>query len=493
MKPDNLLTSTIFILLMNVLMTGLFAQEWEWTDPLPVSDSISDNRNALLKDVVFNGNYAYMLFWERSEVPGSTSIYCRNIYEMDDPALIVPGENFHCTNPRIINTYLYDNDTLFYLFYESDQNGNSDIYYKIYIIDGFSEPVLFAGSEADESHFRVNNTGVMTWQEGDKIKSAHLYKYNSPFIITDPVTIDSVNCSSPDIILGESFYDSYIAYLKTGNDSTFIFLDYWDGSMPEPQLLTGAAEITSLRAATGTCGDEAPVIGWESIENGVHTVHAMTTNAGEEFISEFRQNSPFNPSMAIYYVPVLFLYESGFLTFTYGSEQENDVYVNTDEFQFSPVIEDYTNLSASPNIESNPVLFQGEFLSYPYRDMCIIWESQLNGHWQLFYTHKEIFCGGSISEQQNTVISGLNIYPNPVYNTCEINYTLSERSPVLIQLFSSDGKQVKLLDNTFQDPGEQSFQLDLRKIFPGNSVTRLYLLNVTAGQHVVSGKIILSR
>jgi hypothetical protein len=295
------------------------------------------------------------------------------------------------------------------------------------------------------------------------------------------------------VSLGYGFYDSYITWLKNEDDSTFVLLDYWNGAMTEPLLMGGAAEITSLRAATGTCGDEAPVISWESIENGVHTVHAMTTDAGEEFISEFQQNFTFNPSMAIYYIPVLFLYESGFLTFTYGTEPENDVYVNAYEYQFSTVIEDYTNLSASPNIESNAVLFQGEFLGYPNRDMFIIWESNRNGHWQLFYTHKAIYCGGGIHEQQNTVISGLSIYPNPVHNTCEINYTLSERSPVLIQLISPDGKQVTLLENTVQDKGEHSFQLDLKKIFPGNPVTSLCLLKVTAGHQVVSGKIIVSR
>jgi hypothetical protein len=217
------------------------------------------------------------------------------------------------------------------------------------------------------------------------------------------------------------------------------------------------------------------------------------TGSGEEYTSFFQQNFPFNPAMAIYYIPVLFLYESGYLTFIYGSEQDNDVYVNTDEFQFSPFIWDYTNLSASSTIESNAVLFQGDFLPYPYRDMFIIWESYRNGHWQLFYTHQEIFCGGGIDEDQNSVISGLTIFPDTAHNIGEINYILSEKSPVSINLFTTDGKQITLLDHKIQDKGEQHFGFDVKKIFPGNSSTSLCLVQVKAGGHVVSVKIILTK
>jgi hypothetical protein len=487
MKPKDLFRAICVVLLTTLSATGLFAQIYGWSDPAPASDSVTDNRNAILKDVLYNGDFTYLLFWERSEDPGSTSIYCRNIYEMDEPFPVVSGQNFHCTNPRIIETS-YDNDTLFYLFYESDQNGNSDIYYTIYTLNGFTEPVLFAGSASDESHFRCNINGFMAWKEGDKIKTARLYRDNSPFTITIPVTLDSSGCSMPDVSLA---YDPhYVVWHKQQNDSSYIMMKYWDGSLPGSILYRSSVDITSLKFAAGSCSDESEVISWENVDNGFHTIHALSLYSNDEFVSFFEQEGLFSPSMAIYYIPVETFYESGILTFIYGSEQDNDVYINEDAYQIPIYIWDYYNFSSSPYLEANPIIFQGKYTDIDNRDMFLIWESSRNEHWQLFFSFTSIYCGGGINEQEMTVISGLNIFPNPVKNACDINYSLSERSTVSIQLCSTNGKQVTLMDQTIQEKGDQVFRFDFERILPGNIFAGVYLIKVQAGNNLVSGKII---
>jgi hypothetical protein len=488
MRLKQILPAFFFVLSAMISVTGVYAQAWDWTAPEPASDSLADNHNAILEEVLYNGNYTYMLFWERSGIPGSTSIFCRDLYAMDEPFQVVNGDQFHCTNPRIINTYFYDDDTLFYLFYESDQNGNSDIYYIVYTLNGFTGPALFTGSDEDESHLRCNESGYMVWQEGDRIKSSQLYKYNSPFYFTEPVTIDNINCGVPDIDVG---YNSYVAYLKQQNDSTYIFLNTWNGSWPESVRLSGADEIASLRFASGTCWDEGGVISWESIDNTIHTIHAMSLYGYNEYLSGFQQAMmAFSPAMAIYYIPVEDFYESGLLTFTYGTDTGNDVYMGNQEYYISPNIDDYFNLSNSLGFKINPVIFQGREVEYPWRDMYVIWEAYRSGYWQLFYSHKWMFCGGGIDEQQSTAISGLNIFPNPVKNTCDISYTLSERSYVSIQLCTPDGKQVTLMEKTMQEKGEQVYKLDFERMLPGNLFAGVYLIKVQAGNNIVSGKII---
>ena len=489
MKPKDFFSVIIFIIQFIMGISGLYAQEW--TEPAAISDSVSDNRNPLLKEVIYNGFFSYMLFWERSADTTSTDIYCRNFYNMDEPFPVVGSENIHCSNPRIISTIYFDNDTLFYLFYETDQNGNSDIYYKIYTYNGFTEPVLFAGSESDETHFRCNDGGAMIWQEGDKIKSARLYKFNSPFIITDPVTVDSVNCSSPDVSIGYSYWDTYFTWLKQENDSTYIYLDNWNGSQSE--RLAGSDEITSLRFASGTCMDEAPVISWENIENDIHTIHAKALFSYDEYISDFQQESAFSPAMTVYYTPVEDFYVSGFLTFIYAVEQNNDVYVNTDDFYISPEIEYYLNISDSPYLEANPAIFQGEFASFPYRDMFLIWESKRNDYWQLFYSFGSMLCAGSVEEQQISPVIDLKIFPNPVSNACDISYVLKEKYPVSILLFSPDGKQVILMNEMVQDKGEQICHLYFDQLFPVNTYSGLYMVKVQVGNGIATQKIIRIR
>jgi hypothetical protein len=408
---------------------------------------------------------------------------------MNEPNEIVTGDGFHCTNPRIIATQGFDDDSLFYLFYESDQNGNSDIFYQVYTTNGFTEPALLAGTPENETHLRCNNYGMMSWQEGDKIKAAYLDIYNPPLTITEPVDLDSGNCSMPDVSVG--YYDIYVAWVKQEGDSSFIYKDYWNGSFQEPERVVGAPEISSLKFASGTCFDEAPVLSWEKIENGIHTIQAVSLwDTFNRFTGEFQQESAFSPSMSIYYVPVETFYESGNLTFVYGAGQANDVYINSDDFTIMEQIDSYRNISQSPNEEANPAIFQGEFTGYPYRDMFIIWESMRNDHWQLFYSYKSFFCGGGINEQPVASINGLNIFPNPVKNTCDISYMLEERSAVSIAICSPDGKQVSLQDNIIQEKGGHSYHLDFSQLFPGNIYTGLYLVKVQAGNSSVSQKVI---
>jgi len=206
-------------------------------------------------------------------------------------------------------TNFMDDDTLFYMFYESDQNGNTDIFYKVYYTLGFGEPVILAGTLEDETHFRCDVNKGMVWQEGDKIKFAQLKYWNTPFYITDPVVIDSIGCHSPDV--NEA---SIITYLKYGADTSAVYYTYKSGSAwTDPILIAIPGDNASLRFSGGTCGDDGglgiPMLVWENILNGEHRIRAWDLY-WEEFISEFTQDSPFLPDIALYMIPVDILSES---------------------------------------------------------------------------------------------------------------------------------------------------------------------------------------
>jgi hypothetical protein len=421
-----------------------------------------------------------MMFWERSLDSNSTDICCTSFYNPGVPDTVVTGGGFHYTNVQIIPISL-DNDTLFYLFYESDQNGNADIFYKIYTLYGFTDPVLFAGTDSNDTHFRCNEDGMMVWQEGEKIKYARLNTWNSPYIISDPLTIDSNNCSEP--IISE---DYLISWIKKTADSSFIFYSYWNGSWTPPILVYGSQNITSLKCSPSWRDN---VISWENIDGGEHTILASIYGYGDDFMSNFHQQTPFSPMIFIYSIPVGNFYAEGYMTFVYSQDQNDEIYVNSSEFYISPDLEDYDNISSSPYQEANPAFFEGDYYG-SYFDLIDLWESNRNGHWQLYYSKTSLLWGGGTPETDQPSNARMIISPNPVRNECNINYTLTEDCPVSLQLCTLDGRQIALVDRTFLQKGTYAYHFIFHQIFPGQNYSGLFMIRLQAGQNSVVQKII---
>lgn len=484
MKPKAFYPAFIILSFIIANSPLLHSQSFYWTDPLPISDSNSNNRNAVIKEVRYIGSHDFWLFWERSVDTNSTEIYCCRFYNPEEPVAVVTGGDFHFTNVQIIPTS-NDNDTLFYMFYESDQNGNKDIFYKIYTLNGFTDPVLFVGTDYDDTHFRCNDDGMMVWQEGDKIKYARLTKWNSPFIISDPVTIDSINCSEPEI----APYNFVVGWLKNDVDSSFIFYSHWNGSWSAPVLVDGSENITSLKFAQGEYDN---LLSWESIIEDEHTILARYLAYGDVYVSDFHQQTSFTPMIFLYSMPVGNFYANGYMTFVYSEDQNDEIYVNAGEFYISPNLEDYDNISSSPYQEANPVFFTGDYFG-SYFDLINIWESKRNDHWQLYYTKKSLLWGGGTPETEQPLDARLNISPNPFRNECDINYTLTEDASVSLQLCTPDGRQITLTDQKFLQKGTYTYHLNFYQVFPGQNYSGLFMVRLQSGNNSVAQKAIKMR
>ncbi len=158
------------VLIVSVLypFQTILSQE-PWSEPQAITDSLADNTNAMVREILFGDNYDFFVFWERSENEDATAIYYRRLYPLDAPAALLEAPGVHFRNPQIVRAPYGSGsyDTLYYFFYESDEAGSSDIYYMAYTTDGFTEPAVLAGSPVEETHFRCNDGGTLTWQEGD--------------------------------------------------------------------------------------------------------------------------------------------------------------------------------------------------------------------------------------------------------------------------------------------------------------------------------------
>ncbi len=383
------------------------------------------------------------------------------------------------------------------LFYQSDQNGNADIYYKIYTYGGFSDPILFAGTQAEEMHFRCNDNGLMAWQEGDKIVTRQLFKdyYHPYFTFTDPVTLDSQDCTEPEIQFNDIYGDyPSVTWLKPGTDSTSVWYSYrWGETWSEPVLLTGPGINSSAGFAKSPCPDNGLsnfMFSWDNLAGNEHTIHAWISE-DNFFESDFHQESPFMPEFVDYVMPVGNFYEMGYLTFVLSDGENSDIYAN-DFFEISPYLENYSNISDSPYPETNPKFFNGQCPG-DVCDLVLVWESYRNNHWQLFYSLTEVGCYGNIADTPPLLSPELNISPNPSGGECDINYTLPADDNISLSLCTPDGRQIVLTDQKYCPKGDYTYHLNIDRLMPGMGQSKLILVRLKYGTGSISKKIILLR
>ncbi|MBL7139102.1 MAG: hypothetical protein ISS17_10060, partial [Bacteroidales bacterium] len=184
---------TCFIILLG--MTGK-SQFFTWTEPVPLTDSVHNNTNCSIQvgDPMISPNPDYAV-WESSSDTLSIAIFGRNLETMEDPFPILSQPGVHFRNPKRVP--VFDGNVLFYLFYETDINGNWDIYYVEYLMDGtVTEPVQVCATQADERNFQFSD-GVVVWQSDDQIVTQEYDLWSGFPPGSQPEVLDSVDCQYP--------------------------------------------------------------------------------------------------------------------------------------------------------------------------------------------------------------------------------------------------------------------------------------------------------
>lgn len=487
------------LLFAALLPCSSLVSQWVWSAPRAITDSLADNTNAMVKEIQFGEYYDFYVFWERAENEDATAIYFRRLYPLDAPAALLEAPGVHYRNPRIVEAPYWSgsHDTLFYFFYESDEAGNSDIYYMAYTTDGFREPVVLAGTPEEETNFRCNDNGSLIWQEGDKIRFAQADMWPSGFTLTGPVTIDSIGCSHPDVSGDDGFIGyTLLNWLKVegqGGKVYYSHYQYTSGTLSGPYILSDAGDNRSLRFANWACGGYAAgpeVMCWESIEDGVHTIHAMDPYWGWQYTSLFTQEGFFSPMISQYMIPVDGMEVTGFMTFVGSEVQNGDIFVNEEGWYIPQELEGFINLSDSPYEERNPAFFNG-WCFVSFCDLFLIWESYQNGHWQLYSSMNELFCWGGVAENTEVPAVSLDISPNPCRGRCDLHYHLAESGNVTLTMTTMDGRQLTLFNQKFHEKGDHVYRLELDRVTGRPGFTGLVIVRVSTGNDTASGKIIV--
>jgi hypothetical protein len=459
-----MLPGFLFIIFLNI--SEIKSQSfYEWEEKFPLTDSVSDNTNPYLRLIYSQTAGEMMIFtWEKSMDANSTAIYYQDILSGAEPQIVVSDPGVHYRNPFLVETGY--TDTLFYLFYESDQAGNNDIYYMKYSEDGqLTGPFPFANTAGDETElidgyeagFNSFKNGryvmnKLAWTENGKLITCDMESEGSQILFTEPVMLDAGNCSDPVL----SYYGP-VYYIREDESGRFIYyvpIEYPSGNWGEPVLFFDGGNCYNLEQDKVM----AAFLTWSADSNAVFRNYiASASPPYDGYAVGPEQDTPLDPGVASIVIgvePGERFYDYYYMAFPFQDNGNNEIYMN-EGWSSEP---EFANFSQSGTDNRNPDFYYGE--TYPYNWNCfyvyLVWEEFRNGQWQIF-SAKTIMCVGGVDENERAV-DFMKAFPNPFRDEVTVSYTLASDESVKIEVIDLYGRKIKDLFAGKQLPGKHQVQ-----------------------------------
>lgn len=455
----------------------------QWTDPIPLTDSLTDNNNPFLLRMEYPSPMKLMMVWEKSIDTLSTSIFLDNILDTISEELLLADLGIHYTNPQIMySEYWFPSDTLLYLFYETDQNGNQDIYFMTYSIGGvLSAPVAFANSQDDEEQLSVGHNEFWDGNKDNYLSSiswicnGNLYVRNymigeQGYYFGENILIDSNYCNDPSIN-----NQNDLIYTKSDSSSSKIMKSTCDytGTWSNPQLVyeeTDALNPTTALHYFTPC--------WSANQDSLWTI--MLNNTGN--IYNISSDNPLDPTAL-----GMIMGEEGFfstevyIAITKPDNGFNEIFMNPEPFSH-----DFENFTNSGTMNQNPQFFMGESEGFLYHWWdYLVWESLRNGNWQIWSS--KIFNGYSDIKEFGNGTLILSTHPNPFTHETTLEFTLDTRNEVAIEVYDNRGMLISTIADQSFDQGTHQLRWD-----GGGLAAGIYIIEMTVGDMVYTAKVVKS-
>ncbi|MBN1199681.1 MAG: T9SS type A sorting domain-containing protein [Bacteroidales bacterium] len=457
------------------------AQFYVWSEPVPITDSVHDNINSciyigdplLFADVTF-------IVWEQLVDSVSTAIFARNLDEMTVPFPLLSQSGVQFKNPKRIP--VWDQEIYFFLFYETNQNGNWDIFYIKYMKDGsVTTPVPVCMTSADERNLNYSEYRGIVWQQDETVVHQE-YSITWGFPPTSqPVIIDSGNCLNP------VFSGYYCAWEKVVNNISqvwFSTLDYVTGQY-----------IWSSPALADSSGDNASLfmgeylrpewLLWQHMDNGLWRINGMDLfDMNPLSFPDFPGNNNINP----WFIELMFPVNKDdpmncpFLTWASDNTGNMEIYVN--ETGWSSF---FVNISESEMEDRCPRLYAD--YKYSVR-VYLTWESYRNDHWQIWMTYQDVPIG--VPEYENSNIAEqIKTFPNPFTSQTTIEFALDKPGLYRVEIFSSIGQVVLSFTRYANQSGNQKIGWNGQNSLGIKLPTGLYNVRIQTTSQLIYGQLIL--
>ena len=481
----------LIVLLMSA--SNIYPQLGEWSQPVFLTDSLANNCNCTVLPVYFvNGKDSLFIFWERSIDSSHTSVYYRDLRTLSPPKLLLHQPNTHFKRPTVLRWYY---EQIFHLFYESDQNGNIDIYYVQYQNGIFSDPVPFITSPDDDKNIQTS-TKYIVWERNGDILCSELNFSAGILYFTEPIRIDSSHCSNPVV---HADREPVIAWQKTIKEKSIILYsrhDYYRQRWTNPDTLYQIGDNKNLSFSKS---GGFPYLCWQNFVDTVSNICYCDLSRVDNLVEKidfFSGSSKSHPSIYDVPIPTMGVFKSDnrkygiLLSCELRSDSSTEICSN----RFCLFPEDFIILYDQDKVNRNPRLFNGYSTSGIYEVMNI-WESKQDDNWRLMMSK----IGFKLSGVQNRFSHshpdfnlGQN-FPNPFNSVTSIKYKIPQRSFITIKIFNNLGQEIKTLVEQTKPPGIYSVAWDGRDNEENSVSSGIYFYQLAVNGFIHSNPMILIR
>lgn len=450
--------------------------------PMALTDSIRDHRNP---DMLSLANFESLIVWESSDSPDSSSIEGTVMTLWGIPAAspfkILGQGGVHFSHPKLMfanHTPFPLQDTLGYLFYESDAAGNKDILYLKYLNNGqFAGPYSFASGPENESGLSISNSinyqeVTLCWKAEDKVMVTRAiwnsfqqqYDWDSIFVL------DSGNINNPVV----EDAGTVVAWEKDVAGQSQIYWSQFNFSglnWSSPGVFSFPGNHVEISQVKGLFGLPAGQFIWQATDGNQHSViceSVSPTWGSYAYSSPFQMN---DPVAAAAFIPV-----KNTLNPTIGLSAYSGDSLGNPEIYVHWMMPAALNISNNPTADERPEVFMLTGLGNMVYRLVLTWESFRNGHWQLWYTSLDI--AGNVETMQKTNFS-LKSIPNPFRNAFSVEFSLPEDQPISLEILNSTGQKLTQINGVQGFKGrnvldaEACSGLNMKGLHPGVYFLRL--------------------
>ena len=246
------------LLLIIYICSGLIGQIFSqpannWSEPFAITDSLSYNSSPNL----LRGSGE--LFYEKKfDSLSHSSIYYQ--YIGGEEIAVLSNDSINYRNPLPIEV-----DYNYFLLYESDQNGNYDIYALEYFgIGSFGDTIQLTSAQYDENSLRVsyNSWGshFATWIANGNVYVANISDYSGDLSFENITIVDTGQCSNPVCAYNIVYWQRF-----ENNESHIFKAEYNNNNWSAPQAVYVNGDNVDL-SMTRVLWDEfdEPSVIWEN-------------------------------------------------------------------------------------------------------------------------------------------------------------------------------------------------------------------------------------
>ena len=409
------------------------------------------------------------------------SVYLKQISPVVSDNILVSKGSGVKSNPLIaINRYSQG----IKIVWQCKENNFWQVYLKNYMSGQLSDSTLLLDSLDTDPQISLS-VHRLAWINNGNLFVKEFY----PEFSTSSILFDSLECSSPNLLMGDGLQETAILYEKNYTDSVKIFLTtYQHNENKSPVFNTSclSAGVLNKRPRFGLESNVA----FQKFQNGVWKSEYYEYYWWEGY-SVITPNTSCN-----YYNPILFTYPIPtsaqnnftpfFLAFDTDSIADNEeIFIK--EFTYGGLYDSLLNISQSEGNDFKPKL---TYLSYLDSMMvAIIWLHNENDKTDIWIA-KEKFnpVVGDVAGENYSVNSFklFQNYPNPFNPETTIEYTLHKSGNVKIVIYNFLGEEVVTLVNEYKNVG------DYKEVFWGRNLSSgIYFYRLFSGNKFESKSMVL--